>query len=33
MAAIHRFIDSFVLATLLQPVLLAAVVAVFISVR
>jgi hypothetical protein len=33
MAAIQRFIDSLVLATLLQLVLLAAVVAVFISLR
>jgi hypothetical protein len=33
MAAIHRFIDSFVLATLLQLVLLAAVVTIFISLR
>jgi hypothetical protein len=32
-AAIHRFIDSFVLAALLQLVLLAAVVGVFLWLR
>jgi hypothetical protein len=33
MSAVHRFIDSFLLATFLQLVLLAAVVAVFIPLR
>jgi hypothetical protein len=32
-SASHRFIDSFVLATALQLVLLTAVVAIFISLR